>query len=147
MTCPHAPKRHLSYVDTTLKETWENHPRTSFHVCNIEIPSPTFKFVGFFLFVFFLTQQHKHCLEARSPGGNSNGQRSHFLFFLFLLFFFFLTSSFVYCIFVAVLNSLVLLGLKLLLPGLVQVNQSLVVENKKDEVQRVCGDADDAQVL
>lgn len=49
--------------------------------------------------------------------------------------------------FIAVLNSLVLLGLQLLLPGLVQVNQSLVVEDKKDEVQHVCGNADDAQVL
>lgn len=44
-------------------------------------------------------------------------------------------------------DSLVLLGLQLLLPGLVQVNQSLVVENKENEVQSVCGDADDAEVL
>lgn len=42
---------------------------------------------------------------------------------------------------------LVLLGLQLLLPGLVQVNQSLVVEDKENEVQRVRGDADDAEVL
>jgi len=65
----------------------------------------------------------------------SNVQRSHFFF------------SFVYRTFLAALDSLVLLGLKLLLPGLVQVNQSLVVENKENEVQRVCGDADDAEVL
>ncbi len=43
--------------------------------------------------------------------------------------------------------SLVPLVLELLLPGLVQVNQSLVVEHQQDEVQCVCGDADDAQVL
>lgn len=54
---------------------------------------------------------------------------------------------FVYHIFLAALDSLVLLGLKLLLPGLIQVYQSLVVENKENEVQRICGDADDAEVL
>lgn len=61
-------------------------------------------------------------------------------FFLFLM-------LFVYCIFLAVVHNLVLLGLKLLLPGLIQVYQSLVVENKENEVQRICGDADDTQVL
>lgn len=64
--------------------------------------------------------------------------RGHISFFLL---------SFVYHIFLAVLNSLVLLGLELLLPSLIQVNQSLVVENKENEVQRICGDADDAEVL
>lgn len=64
--------------------------------------------------------------------------RGHISFFL---------SSFVYHIFLAVLDSLVLLDLELLLPGLIQVNQSLVVENKENEVQRICGDADDAEVL
>lgn len=54
---------------------------------------------------------------------------------------------FVCRIFLAALGSLVLLGLELLLPGLVQVNQSLVVENKENEVQRICGDTDDAEVL
>lgn len=63
--------------------------------------------------------------------------RGHISFFLLFL----------YRIFLAVLDSLVLLGLKLLLPGLIQVNQSLVVENKENEVQRICGDADDAEVL
>lgn len=62
-------------------------------------------------------------------------------------FFFVVVCLFVYHIFLAVLDSLVLLGLQLLLPGLVQVNQSLVVENKENEVQRICGDADDAEVL
>lgn len=42
---------------------------------------------------------------------------------------------------------LVPLVLELLLPGLVQVNQSLVVEHKQDEVQYVRGDADEAEVL
>lgn len=51
------------------------------------------------------------------------------------------------CIFLAALDSLVLLDLQLLLPGLIQVNQSLVVENKENEVQRIRGDADDAEVL
>lgn len=95
---------------------------------------PTFKLISSF---FLNTQQNKHCLEARSPGGKSNVQRSHFFFLLL----------FVYHIFLAILNSLVLLGLELLLPSLIQVNQSLVVENKENEVQRICGDADDAEVL
>lgn len=41
----------------------------------------------------------------------------------------------------------VLLGLQLPLPGLIQVNQSFVVDDKKNEVQRVRGDADDAELL
>lgn len=64
-----------------------------------------------------------------------------FLSFLMLL------LLFAFRIFLAALDNLVLLGLKLLLPGLIQVNQSLVVEDKENEVQRVCGDADDAEVL
>lgn len=68
--------------------------------------------------------------------------RGHISFFFFVV-----VCLFVYRIFLAVLDSLVLLGLQLLLPGLVQVNQSLVVENKENEVQRICGDADDAEVL
>lgn len=43
--------------------------------------------------------------------------------------------------------SLVSLGLELLFPGLVQVNQSLVVQHKQDEVQCVCGHTDEAEVL
>lgn len=61
--------------------------------------------------------------------------------------FLFFLLSFVCHIFLAALNSLVLLSLELLLPGLIQVNQSLVVENKENEVQRICGDADEAEVL
>lgn len=107
----------------------------SFCVCSIEMSGPTFK-LNFF--IFLNRQQNKHCLEARSPGGKSNVQRSHFFLFLML---------FVYHIFLAALESLVLLGLKLLLPGLIQVYQPLVVENKENEVQCICGDADDAEVL
>lgn len=65
-------------------------------------------------------------------------------------FFFVIFSSFSCSLSLAVSCSLfflVLLGLQLLFPGLVQVNQSLVVEHKENEVQSVCGDADDAQVL
>lgn len=47
----------------------------------------------------------------------------------------------------APLGGSVLFGLKLLLPGLIQVNQSLVVENEQNEVQCICCDADDAEVL
>lgn len=73
--------------------------------------------------------------------------RGHvFVLFFFLCFFFDVVCLFI-GFFTAVVNSSVLLGLELLLPGLVQVNQSLVVEDKEDEVQRVRGDADDAQVL
>lgn len=120
---------------------------------------PTFKL---YFFIFFNTQQNKHCLEARSPGGKSNVQRSHF-FLLFRCCFLSLSRDVVlflrvlFCrgfFFVFFLFSsrrlqqlLVLLGLQLLLPGLVQVNQSLVVEDKENEVQRVRGDADDAEVL
>jgi len=58
---------------------------------NIEMSGPTFK-LNFFIFFSFLlnTQQNKHCLEARSPGGKSNVQRSHFFSFcrcIFLAFF------------------------------------------------------------
>lgn len=101
---------------------------------NIEMSGPTFK-LNFF--IFLNTQQNKHCLEARSPGGKSNVQRSHFFSFFVLFVTFSLPFS----------TALVLFDLELLLPGLIQVNQSLVVEDKENEVQRVCGDADDAEVL
>lgn len=63
--------------------------------------------------------------------------RGHISFLLLLFVVFFLPYS----------TALVLLGLELLLPGFIQVNQSLVVENKENEVQRIRGDADDAEVL
>ena len=60
-------------------------------------------------------------------------------------------SFFTFSLFVVLVlpfsTALVLLGLQLLLPGFVQVNQSLVVESKENEVQRICSDADDAEVL
>lgn len=104
-------------------------------------------------------------MEARSPGSRSNIQRSHISFSFFVVVV--VVASVVFslgmllcfcrvlfcCFFVGFFSSrcprrlLVLLGLQLLLPGLVQVNQSLVVEDKENEVQRVRGDADDAQVL
>lgn len=65
-------------------------------------------------------------------------KRSHFIFCLFYF-------SLAYCSFLQPI--LVLFGWNLLLPGLIQVNQSLVVEHKENEVQCVCGDADDAEVL
>lgn len=70
--------------------------------------------------------------------------RGHISFSFFFSFFFGMLFD---VFFLPPSRALVLLGLELLLPGLVQVNQSLVVENKENEVQRVCGDADDAQVL
>lgn len=102
----------------------------SFRVCNEHLdvwPQP----LVVVFFSFLNTQQNKHCLEARSPGGKSKVQRSHFFFV---------------CYFLA-LYTLVLLGWELLLPGLIQVNQSLVVEDKENEVQCICGDTDDAEVL
>lgn len=71
-------------------------------------------------------------MEARSPGGKSKVQRSHFFLFCFSFF---------------VFSFSVPLGLELLLPSLVQVNKSLVVEDKENEVQCICGDTDDAEVL
>lgn len=62
----------------------------SFRVCNIEMSGPTFK-LNFF--IFLNTQQNKHCLEARSPGGKSNVERSHFFLFLMLFIVFFLPLS------------------------------------------------------
>lgn len=112
----------------------------SFRVCNIEMSGPTFK-LNFFIFFFFNTQQNKHCFGSKVSWWQVKCSEVTFLFF------FVVVCLFVYHIFLAVLDSLVLLGLQLLLPGLVQVNQSLVVENKENEVQRICGDADDAEVL
>lgn len=89
-------------------------------------------------------------MEARSPGGKSNVQRSRSLFVVFFCFVVVVRFSFLFLLLFLNRDSLcssVLLGLKLLLPGLVQVNQSLVVEDKQNEVQRIRGDADDAEVL
>lgn len=95
------------------------------------------KVVPFSIVLIFLNLQNKHCLEARSPDGESNVQRSHFFLVVVVVLFYFNYTSFV----------LVLLSLELLLPSFIQVNQSLVVENKQDEVQCIRGDADDAEVL
>lgn len=98
---------------------------------NREVSGPTSRLVFFFLLFFWWTHSRMNiCLEARSPGGS----QSHF---------FFVCVTFSCC----ARTALVLLDLKLLLPGLVQVYQSLVVEGQENEVQRICGDADDAQVL
>lgn len=110
---------------------------------NIEMSSPTFK-LNFF--IFSNTEQNKHCLEARSPGGKSNVQRLRYFFFFYLIFCYQVAFLFDFEV-VPPLGSSVLFDLKLLLPGFIQVNQSLVVEDKQNEVQRVCGDADDAEVL
>lgn len=49
--------------------------------------------------------------------------------------------------FISPLFALVLLCMELLLPSFIQVNQSLVVEDKQDEVQCIGGNADDTDVL
>lgn len=77
------------------------------------------------------------CLEARSSGGKSQFSRFEDL----------PLACFDVDHHPPVFFSLVPLGLKLLFPGFVQVNQSLVVQHKQDEVQCVCGHTDDAEVL
>lgn len=68
--------------------------------------------------------------------------RGHISFFcLFVCCRFVLLSFYLFCF------CLVLLSLELLLPSFIQVNQSLVVEDKQDEVQCIRGDADEAEVL
>lgn len=96
---------------------------------------PTFKLGFFFYYFFFNTQQNKHVWKQGLLVA-SQMFRGHISFVVVFVFFF-----------LPGLCSSVLLGLELLLPGLVQVNQSLIVENKENEVQRICGDADDAEVL
>lgn len=69
---------------------------------------------------------------------------SRILVVFFPLLFPFILSAFLLLL---LLLFSVLLGLELLLPGLIQEHQSLIVEDEQNEVQCICGDADDAEVF
>lgn len=44
-------------------------------------------------------------------------------------------------------HTLFLFGLELLFPGLIQVNESFIVDNKENDVQDICSNANYAKVL
>lgn len=117
--------------ETTLKETASSDLDPS--VCD-QHRDVRPNFVTF-LSSFFNTQQNKHWKQGLLVAGQMVRGHVSFLFHLFVAYF--LPFS----------TALVLFDLELLLPGLVQVNQSLVVEDEENEVQCVRGDADDAEVL